>query len=117
MHIGDILVRKNLATREQIDAALERQKLSNAPLGKVLVNMGVLSEEVLAEILNAPPEAPKSLAETGISMGELRNLMLKTMSLMELQIPSEIADAICFMIGNSAVSGSLWADAGYHPAV
>ena len=31
--------------------------------------------------------------------------------------PSEIADAICFMIGNSAVSGSLWADAGYHPAV
>jgi NAD(P)-dependent dehydrogenase (short-subunit alcohol dehydrogenase family) len=31
--------------------------------------------------------------------------------------PAEIADAICFMIGNSAVSGSLWADAGYHPAV
>jgi len=30
--------------------------------------------------------------------------------------PSEIADAICFMIGNSAVSGSLWADAGYRPA-
>jgi len=30
--------------------------------------------------------------------------------------PSEIADAICFMIGNSAVSGELWADAGWHPA-
>ncbi len=30
--------------------------------------------------------------------------------------PSEIADAICFMIANSAVSGSLWADAGYRPA-
>jgi energy-coupling factor transporter ATP-binding protein EcfA2 len=94
MNIGEILVRKNLATREQVDAALERQKLSNAPLGKVLVNMGVLSEEALAGILNAPPEAPKSLAETGISTGELRNLMLKTMSLMELQIPSEIADAL-----------------------
>jgi NAD(P)-dependent dehydrogenase (short-subunit alcohol dehydrogenase family) len=29
--------------------------------------------------------------------------------------PEEIADAICFMINNAAVSGSLWADAGYHP--
>jgi NAD(P)-dependent dehydrogenase (short-subunit alcohol dehydrogenase family) len=31
--------------------------------------------------------------------------------------PEEIADAICFMIGNSAVSGQLWADAGWHPSV
>jgi NAD(P)-dependent dehydrogenase (short-subunit alcohol dehydrogenase family) len=29
--------------------------------------------------------------------------------------PEEIADAICFMIQNAAVSGSLWADAGWHP--
>jgi 3-oxoacyl-[acyl-carrier protein] reductase len=28
--------------------------------------------------------------------------------------PEEIADAICFMIGNAAVSGELWADAGWH---
>ncbi len=27
----------------------------------------------------------------------------------------EIADAICFMLTNSAVSGQLWADAGWHP--
>lgn len=27
----------------------------------------------------------------------------------------EIADAVCFMIQNSAVSGSLWADAGWQP--
>jgi NAD(P)-dependent dehydrogenase (short-subunit alcohol dehydrogenase family) len=29
--------------------------------------------------------------------------------------PREIADAICFLISNSAVSGQLWADAGWHP--
>lgn len=29
--------------------------------------------------------------------------------------PQEIADAICFLISNSAVSGELWADAGWHP--
>jgi len=29
--------------------------------------------------------------------------------------PSEIAEAICFLISNSEVSGQLWADAGWHP--
>ncbi|HUB24066.1 MAG TPA: SDR family NAD(P)-dependent oxidoreductase [Tepidisphaeraceae bacterium] len=29
--------------------------------------------------------------------------------------PEEIAGAICFMIGNSAISGELWCDAGWHP--
>ncbi len=29
--------------------------------------------------------------------------------------PEEIADAICFMISNSAITGELWADAGWHP--
>jgi len=30
--------------------------------------------------------------------------------------PDEIADGICFLIGNSAASGELWADAGWHPS-
>ena len=30
--------------------------------------------------------------------------------------PEEIASAICFMITNSAVSGELWCDAGWHPS-
>jgi NAD(P)-dependent dehydrogenase (short-subunit alcohol dehydrogenase family) len=29
--------------------------------------------------------------------------------------PSEIAEAICFLISNSEVSGQLWADADWHP--
>jgi NAD(P)-dependent dehydrogenase (short-subunit alcohol dehydrogenase family) len=30
--------------------------------------------------------------------------------------PEEIADGICFLVSNSAVSGELWADAGWHPS-
>jgi len=30
--------------------------------------------------------------------------------------PDEIASAICFLIQNTAVSGELWADAGWHPS-
>ena len=43
-----------------------------------------------------------------------RNILPHT-QLGRLIRPEEIADAICFMISNPAVSGQLWADAGWHP--
>jgi NAD(P)-dependent dehydrogenase (short-subunit alcohol dehydrogenase family) len=52
------------------------------------------------------------------SLGEdyvARNILPYT-QLRRLIRPEEIADAICFMIANSAVSGELWADAGWHPS-
>jgi NAD(P)-dependent dehydrogenase (short-subunit alcohol dehydrogenase family) len=52
------------------------------------------------------------------ALGEdvIREQIIPRTSLKRLIEPAEIADAICFMISNSAVSGSLWADAGYRPA-
>jgi len=46
----------------------------------------------------------------------IRDQVLPHTQLGRLIHPEEIADAICFMIANSAVSGELWADAGWHPA-
>jgi NAD(P)-dependent dehydrogenase (short-subunit alcohol dehydrogenase family) len=45
----------------------------------------------------------------------LNKYVLPFTQLRRLIHPEEIADAICFMISNSAVSGELWADAGWHP--
>ncbi|MBI5717021.1 MAG: SDR family oxidoreductase [Burkholderiales bacterium] len=42
-----------------------------------------------------------------------RNILPFT-QLGRLITPEEIADAICFMLANSAVSGELWVDAGWH---
>ncbi len=42
--------------------------------------------------------------------------ILPATQLRRLIRPQEIADAICFMVSNSAVSGELWADAGWHPS-
>jgi NAD(P)-dependent dehydrogenase (short-subunit alcohol dehydrogenase family) len=42
--------------------------------------------------------------------------ILPATQLRRLIRPDEIADAICFLIANSAVSGELWADAGWHPS-
>jgi len=51
------------------------------------------------------------------ALGEdyIRNNILPYTQLKRLIDPDEIADAIYFMICNSAVSGELWADAGWHP--
>jgi NAD(P)-dependent dehydrogenase (short-subunit alcohol dehydrogenase family) len=53
----------------------------------------------------------RALGEESIA----RNILPYT-QLRRLIRPDEIADAICFMISNSAVSGELWADAGWHPS-
>ena len=47
----------------------------------------------------------------------IREKVLPQTELQRLIRPEEIADAICFMIANSAVSGQLWADAGWAPSV
>ena len=51
------------------------------------------------------------------ALGEdfLQKNILPYTQLRRLIRPEEIADAICFMISNSAVSGELWCDAGWHP--
>lgn len=53
------------------------------------------------------------------ALGEdfINTRILPQTQLGRLIAPDEIADAICFMIGNSAVSGQLWADAGWRAAV
>lgn len=51
------------------------------------------------------------------ALGEdyLAKYVLPYTQLRRLIRTDEIADAICFMISNSAVSGELWCDAGWHP--
>ncbi len=52
----------------------------------------------------------------GMPDGYVENHILPDTQLGRLIKPEEIADAICFLITNSAVSGELWADAGWHPS-
>ena len=51
------------------------------------------------------------------ALGEdyINNHVIPATQIGRLIRPEEIADAICFPIRNSAVSGQLWADAGWHP--
>lgn len=53
------------------------------------------------------------------ALGEdlIKNVIIPSTQLKRLIRPSEIANAICFMLENSSVSGALWADAGWHPTL
>lgn len=45
----------------------------------------------------------------------IKDMILPNTQLRRLIQPEEIAGAVCFMLKNSAVCGSLWADAGWRP--
>jgi len=52
LRIGDLLVEEGLASRREVETALERQRQHGGRrLGRILVEMGVLSERMLAETL------------------------------------------------------------------
>ena len=92
MQLGDILVKKGLASPEQIDEAIERQKVEGGRLGDNLVEIGVLSQAQLSSVLNEPPKAPKTNEETRIPDIELRNLLLKAMKVAGLTTVSRLTD-------------------------
>jgi type IV pilus assembly protein PilB len=56
--IGEILVEKSYITIEQRDKALEEQKKTGLRLGKMLMQLGFMTEERLIEILSAQLEIP-----------------------------------------------------------
>jgi len=56
--IGELLVEKNYITVEQRDRALEEQKKTGLRLGKMLMQLGYMTEERLIEILSAQLEVP-----------------------------------------------------------
>ena len=73
--IGELLVEKNYITAEQRDKALEEQKKTGLRLGKMLMQLGFMTEERLIEILSAQLEIP-------------------VVNLSELFIPPEVAQLL-----------------------
>jgi NAD(P)-dependent dehydrogenase (short-subunit alcohol dehydrogenase family) len=79
-----------------------------ATLGKEVMFHGVRTAVIHPGFTDTP--MVRALGEEYIQKNILPFTQLK-----RLIRPEEIADAIYFLISNSAVSGELWADAGWHP--
>ena len=52
LKIGDLLMRENLITKEQLDKALETQRQVGGKLGSTLVRLGYVSEEDITSVLS-----------------------------------------------------------------
>ena len=63
--LGELLIKKNLLTQAQLEAALQAQVIFGGKLGTVLIEMGLITEDILADILeqliNIPCAKPGQL--------------------------------------------------------
>jgi len=79
MLIGDVLVAQNLVTREDVEAALERQRAEGGVLGDHLIAMGKLDPADLERVIRSFPPSPRSVEDTGLDIAALLNLVTKVM--------------------------------------
>lgn len=94
MFIGDILVAHKLVTHADVAAALARQKTEGGRLGDILIAEGKLKAEELEAVMHGAPPAPRNIAETGLSLPSLLNLMIKAMYAGSAETPSQIANIL-----------------------
>ncbi len=77
MQVGDLLVAAGLVTVEDVQQALRRQAQYGELLGENLVNVGAIAASKLERFLSRMPPTPVTVEETGLTEGDLLNLMLK----------------------------------------
>jgi len=94
MRLGDLLVKANLVTAENIAQALERQASQGGRLGDNLVSLGVLEHAELEAFLKRIPAEPADLAATGIDEIELLSLLMRLIYAGRLQSCRQFVDAI-----------------------
>jgi predicted ATPase with chaperone activity len=75
--IGEKLLEERVITENQLEKALERQRLSGGRIGNNLVELGFISPDKLGEFFHAYPESPKSVEETGLELSFISDLILK----------------------------------------
>ncbi|HKC18116.1 MAG TPA: hypothetical protein VKE27_00655, partial [Candidatus Dormibacteraeota bacterium] len=56
--VGQVLLNEGLITDEQLTRALSAQRVAHAPLGTILVNQGAVHEDHMTLVLSAHLEAP-----------------------------------------------------------
>ena len=94
MRLGDLLVRSNLVTPDDVARALELQARNGSRLGPNLVAIGAIEQPVLDRFLKRVPAEPADIAATGIDEVELLSLLMKLIYEGHLETGRQFVDAI-----------------------
>lgn len=81
MNLGALLTAENLIEPSALEDAIARQKAKGGDLKQHLLEIGAIELNQLEAILTRQPRQPKSLEDTGLSLGFLIGLVLKIMYL------------------------------------
>lgn len=92
IQIGELLLSKGLITHEQLNQALEQQKETKEPLGRLLIRLGFVQNEVQLKLALATqletPFIPAELLKPRMDQ-RLKELVPKEMALQHLILPLE----------------------------
>ncbi len=94
MKLGNILVAKGLLTAEDITRAIDHQNENGGRLGESIIALGLLTKEQIEKVLADAPQAPITVADTGIDQVFLLELCIKGMYSENLETASQIAESI-----------------------
>ena len=86
--LGERLIKKNKITEEQLQKALERQRIHGGRLGSNMVALGFMSEEDLSSFFRSVPDVPKKVEDTGLTFTFIIDLIMKhALNMREFTIP------------------------------
>jgi predicted ATPase with chaperone activity len=74
---GEKLLEEKVITEDQLEKALERQRLSGGRIGNNLVELGYITPDKLGEFFHISPVSPKTVEETGLELSFISDLILK----------------------------------------
>ena len=94
MNLAQRLLKENVLTREQLSQAQARVKKKRGSLSKHLVELKLVSPEVLDKYNPKFPPVPRTLQETGIPESLLAQLTLKQCFFRESFTTREMSDAL-----------------------
>lgn len=86
--LGESLLEKKYINEEQLEQALERQRVQGGRLGNNLIALGHISEAQLAAVFQRVPPVPKDLTDTGLESDFIVDLTLKhILSMGDFRLP------------------------------
>lgn len=75
--LGVQLLKQGAITSMELEEALERQRRYGGRLGNNLVALGFIKEEDLSGLFRCHPPVPKNVAETGLDLSFIQDLVMK----------------------------------------
>lgn len=75
--MGEQLIQKNKLSYEQLQTALEYQRLHGGRLGNSIVKLGLLTEEEVIAFFKSVPETPDTLEKIGLTYSFIEDLVVK----------------------------------------